>query len=156
VSDDPNDHPGVVIFPPLLFVISVVCGALAYLVAPFRVALGPWLRFLGVALVPGAIAFALWGQRTMRAAGTNIRPDQPATAIVSDGPFAFTRNPLYLSLLAIYAGIGVAVASLTFLAVLVPFALILHFGVVLREERYLDAKFGDTYRAYRARVRRWI
>jgi protein-S-isoprenylcysteine O-methyltransferase Ste14 len=156
MSDDPNDNPGVLIFPPLLFVISVVCGALAYLVFPFRLALAPWLRFSGVALVPGAIAFALWGQRTMRAAGTNIRPDQPATAIVSDGPFAFTRNPLYLSLLAMFAGIGIAVASMTFLAVLVPLALVLHFGVVLREERYLDAKFGDAYRAYKARVRRWI
>jgi protein-S-isoprenylcysteine O-methyltransferase Ste14 len=156
VSDDPNDNPGVLIFPPLLFVLSVAFGALAYLVIPFRLALAPWLRFSGVVLVPGAIAFALWGQRTMRAAGTNIRPDQPATAIVSDGPFAFTRNPLYLSLLAMFAGIGLAVASLTFLAVLVPFALVLHFGVVLREERYLDAKFGDAYRAYQARVRRWI
>ena len=156
MSETNDDHPGVVIFPPLLFVVCAAGGALVYLVFPFRLALGPWIRSLGGALVLAAIAFALWGQRTMRAAGTNIRPDQPATAIVSDGPFAFTRNPLYLSLLAMFAGIGIAAASLTFLAVIVPLALVLHFGVVLREERYLDAKFGGTYRAYRARVRRWI
>jgi protein-S-isoprenylcysteine O-methyltransferase Ste14 len=156
VNETTDDHPGVVIFPPLLFVICVACGTLAYLVFPFRLALPQWVRFLGVALVPAAITFALWGQRIMKAAGTNVRPDQPATAIVSNGPFAFTRNPLYLSLLAIFAGIGIAAASLTFLAVIVPLALVLHFGVVLPEERYLDAKFGDTYRAYRARVRRWI
>lgn len=156
MSETTDDHPGVVIFPPLLFVICVACGALAYLVFPFRLALAPWIRSLGGALVLAAIAFALWGQQTMRAAGTNIRPDEPATAIVSDGPFAFTRNPLYLSLLAMFAGIGVASASLTFLAVIVPLALVLHYGVVLPEERYLEAKFGDTYRAYRARVRRWI
>jgi protein-S-isoprenylcysteine O-methyltransferase Ste14 len=92
----------------------------------------------------------------MRAAGTNIHPNLPATAVVSYGPFAFTRNPLYVSLLAMFAGIGVALASLAFLAVLVPFALLLHFGVVLREERYLEAKFGDAYLRYTSRVRRWI
>ena len=111
---------------------------------------------LSKALCYCAIAFALWAQRIMRAAGTNIRPDQPATAIVSEGPFVFTRNPLYLTLLALYAGIGIALASTTFLAVIVPLALVLHFGVVLREERYLEAKFGDVYRDYKSRVRRWI
>jgi protein-S-isoprenylcysteine O-methyltransferase Ste14 len=156
VSDAPDDNPGVVIFPPLLFVICLACGALAYLVYPFRLAFPPWLRGFGCVLVLAAIAFALWGQRTMRAAGTNIHPGLPATAVVSDGPFAFTRNPLYVSLLAMFAGIGVAVASLSFLAVLVPFALVLHFGVVLREERYLEAKFGDAYGGYTSRVRRWI
>ena len=156
MSDAPTDNPGVLIFPPLLFVISLACGAIAYLVYPFRVGLGPWLRGSGGVLVLAAIAFALWGQRTMRAAGTNIHPSLPATAVVSDGPFAFTRNPLYVSLLAMFAGIGVAAASLTFLAVLVPFALVLHFGVVHREERYLEAKFGDAYRDYKSRVRRWI
>jgi len=156
MSDAPDDNPGVVIFPPLLFVISVACGAMAYLVYPFRLGLAPWLRGLGCVLVLAAIALALWGQRTMRAAGTNIHPSLPATAVVSDGPFAFTRNPLYVSLLAMFAGIGVAIASLSFLAVLVPFAYVLHFGVVLREERYLEAKFGDAYVGYKARVRRWI
>jgi protein-S-isoprenylcysteine O-methyltransferase Ste14 len=107
-------------------------------------------------LAVAAIAFALWGQRVMRAAGTNIRPDLPTTAIVSDGPFAFTRNPLYLTLLVLYAAIGVAAASPPFLVGLVPFFVVLRFGVVAREERYLEAKFGDVYRGYKARVRRWI
>jgi protein-S-isoprenylcysteine O-methyltransferase Ste14 len=156
MTDAPDDNPGVVIFPPLLFVICVVVGAIAYFVWPLRWNLSPWLRGAGCALVPAAIAFAMWAQRIMRAAGTNIRPDLPATAIVSDGPFAFTRNPLYLTLLAIYAGIGIALASVTFLAVLVPLAVVLHFGVVLREERYLEAKFGEAYLSYKSRVRRWI
>ena len=156
MSDESDDSPGVLIFPPLLFVLCVGVGFAAYLVRPSRFGLALGLRGLGFVLMLAAGAFALWGQRTMRAAGTNIRPDLPATAIVSAGPFAWSRNPLYLSLLAVYAGIGIMLASKTFLAFLVPLALVLHFGVVLREERYLDAKFGDVYRAYKARVRRWV
>ncbi len=103
-----------------------------------------------------ALALAIWGDRTMKVAGTNVRPDRPALAVVEGGPFAFVRNPLYVSLILLYLGIGVALGSPAFLVVLVPFALVLHFGVVLREERYLEAKFGDVYRRYKARVRRWL
>jgi len=156
VSEESDDNPGVLIFPPLLWALCVGVGFTAYLLRPSRFALGLPLRGLGAVLILAAGAFALWAQRTMRAAGTNIRPDLPATAIVSTGPFARTRNPLYLSLIAVYAGIGVLLASKTFLAVIVPLALVLHFGVVLREERYLEARFGDAYLVYKARVRRWI
>lgn len=156
MSDAPNDKPGVLIFPPLLFAICLACGAIAHFVCPYRLALSPWLRGAGGVLAVAAIAFALRAQRVMRAAGTNVHPNLPATAIVSDGPFAITRNPLYLTLLAVFAGIGVAAASPAFLTLIVPLALVLHFGVVQREERYLETKFGDTYRDYKARVRRWI
>ena len=151
-----DDQPGVLVFPPLLFVICVACGAVAHLVCPYRPAFPPWARGLGGAAALAAIAFGIWGERTMKAAGTTVRPDLPALAIVSGGPFAFTRNPLYLALLALFAGIGVALASPAFLAVLVPLFIVLRFGVVLREERYLESKFGDVYRVYKARVRRWI
>jgi len=156
VSDPSGDHPGVLIFPPLLFAIGVACGVIAHLVCPYRLPFGPWLRGLGGALGVAAVFFAIWGERTMKAAGTNVRPNLPALAIVSNGPFAFTRNPLYLAVLTLFAGIGIALASPAFLAVLVPMFLVLLVGVVRREERYLEAKFGDVYRGYKARVRRWI
>lgn len=156
MNEEPEDNPGVLIFPPLLWVICVGVGFTAYLLRPSRFALGLPLRGLGAVLIVAAGALAFWAQRTMRAAGTNIRPDLPATAVVSGGPFARTRNPLYVSLLAVYAGVGILLASKTFLAVIVPLALVLHFGVVLREERYLEAKFGDAYLGYKTRVRRWI
>jgi len=156
VSDESDDHPDVLIFPPLLFFICVGAGFAAYLVMPSRFHLGAGFRGLGLLLILGAVALALWAQRVMRAAGTNIRPDLPATAIVAAGPFSRTRNPLYLSLVAIHAGIGIMLASKSFLVFVVPLALVLHFGVVLREERYLEAKFGDAYVGYRARVRRWL
>ena len=156
MSETPGDHPGVLIFPPLLFVICVACGLVAHFGCPYRLALSPWIRGLGGGLALGTIAFALWGQRSMKAAGTNVNPGLPALAIVAKGPFAFTRNPLYLSLISLFTAIGIALASPAFLAVLAPLCLVLHFGVVLREERYLEAKFGDTYRGYKSRVRRWI
>jgi len=92
----------------------------------------------------------------MRRAGTNVRPDQPATAIVVDGPFRFTRNPLYLGLTGLYAGVALLVDALWPLLLLVPLLVIVKWGVIHREERYLEAKFGETYRLYKARVRRWL
>ncbi len=156
MSDTSSDSPGVVIFPPLLFLLCVALGVLAHLTCPYRLAPSPWLRGLGGVLAVGAIALAIWGRRTMKAAGTNVDPSLPALAIVSGGPFAFTRNPLYLALIVLFTAIGVALADPSFLVFLLPLTLVLQFGVVLREERYLDAKFGAVYRGYKARVRRWI
>lgn len=153
---DEDDHPGVIIFPPLLAVICSVAGLVAHFVSYDHWALSGWLRAFGGVMVLAGLALVTWGRNTMKAAGTNIRPDLPATAIASNGPFAFTRNPLYLSLLTMFAGTGIALASPAFLLVIIPFFLVLHFGVVLREEHYLEAKFGDVYRGYKARVRRWI
>jgi protein-S-isoprenylcysteine O-methyltransferase Ste14 len=156
MSDTSSDSPGVVIFPPLLFLLCVALGVLAHLTCPYRLAPSPWLRGLGGVLAVGAIALAIWGRRTMKAAGTNVDPSLPALAIVSGGPFAFTRNPLYLALIVLFTAIGVALADPSFLVFLLPLTLVLQFGVVLREERYLDAKFGAVYRGYKAHVRRWI
>jgi protein-S-isoprenylcysteine O-methyltransferase Ste14 len=156
MSEEPDDHPGVLIFPPLLWLICVVVGLIAHFVSYDHWAIGRWARGGGVALALAGFAFAFWGRRVMKASGTNIRPDMPALAVVSDGPFAFTRNPLYLSLITMFAGIGIALASPAFLFMILPLAVVLHAGVVRREERYLEAKFGDAYRAYKARVRRWI
>lgn len=151
-----QDHPGVVIFPPILFGICLVVGGIAHVVCPYRLPFSPWSRAGGAVLAISAVLFAIWGERTMKAAGTNVRPDLPATTVVSSGPFAFTRNPLYLAVLLLFAGVGLALASPAFLIVLVPLIVVLHFGVVLREERYLADKFGSAYLDYKERVRRWI
>jgi protein-S-isoprenylcysteine O-methyltransferase Ste14 len=151
-----NDHPGVLIFPPLLFAICFVAGIIALAVCPYRPEFPPWVQVGGGAAGIAAVGLVIWGKRTMEAAGTNVRPDQPALAIVADGPFAFTRNPLYLGVMGMFAGFGIALRSPAFLTVLVPLFLILEFGVVRREERYLETKFGSVYVDYKARVRRWM
>lgn len=102
------------------------------------------------------IAVGFWGSATMHRAGTNVRPDRPATALVTGGPFRFSRNPLYLSLITLYLGITLFCNVTWALIILAPVLAFVHWRIVLREEKYLEAKFGDAYRDYKTRVRRWI
>ena len=149
--------PGVLIFPPVLFALTLVTGAALQWFFPLPFWQATWSRrILGALLFLVALAFARWGEATMRRVGTNVRPDRPSTAIVEDGPFHYTRNPLYLAVMTMFVGLAQMANSAWFLILLVPMALVLHYGVVRREERYLDAKFGEPYRAYRTRVRRYL
>jgi protein-S-isoprenylcysteine O-methyltransferase Ste14 len=110
----------------------------------------------GVALAAGGFVMIAIGTRRFAAAGTNIPPTLPTTALVVDGIYGRTRNPLYLGTTLIYLGLSVAAGSLWAIALLVPLLWVINVGVVKREERYLERKFGDAYRDYKARVRRWI
>jgi protein-S-isoprenylcysteine O-methyltransferase Ste14 len=107
-----------------------------------------------LAVVAFAIIFAAAGR--FRAAGTNIPPSLPTTALVTDGIYARTRNPLYLSSTLIYCGLAVAAGSLWAIVLTVPMLWVINVGVIAREERYLERKFGEAYRAYKGRVRRWV
>jgi protein-S-isoprenylcysteine O-methyltransferase Ste14 len=140
---DPADHPGVVIFPPLLF---LLCLGVPWAV---RAGLG------GLAVVLAAV-FGLGGERALHGAGTNVRPDRPTTAVVTSGIYRFTRNPLYLALLSVYTAVAVFVDSLWPFALWVVLLPVLVKGIVEREERYLERKFGEPYRIYKTRVRRWL
>lgn len=113
-------------------------------------------RIAGGVIVCLAAGLALWAEKVMKAAGTTPRPDRPTTAIVFAGPYRFTRNPMYLSLCALQLGIALLIDGLMPLLFLVPLTLVLHFGVIRREERYLAAKFGEPYLSFRRRVRRWL
>ncbi|HZP60990.1 MAG TPA: isoprenylcysteine carboxylmethyltransferase family protein, partial [Opitutaceae bacterium] len=113
-------------------------------------------RLAGILLATGAAALAIWAARMMRAAGTNIRPDLPALTVVRAGPYRFTRNPMYLALCVLQLALGFALNDWSVLLAVIPLALILHFGVVRREERYLEAKFGEQYLALKRKVRRWL
>ena len=92
----------------------------------------------------------------MLAAGTNIDPTLPTTAMVVSGPFQFSRNPLYVALTLVYLGLTLLANTGWGLVMLVPLLIVMHRGVVLREERYLEHKFGESYRGYRSRVRRYL
>jgi protein-S-isoprenylcysteine O-methyltransferase Ste14 len=93
---------------------------------------------------------------TMKKAGTNVNPAEPAITIVRGGPFRFTRNPMYLALCLLQVALGFFLNDWITLLFAVPLALIMHYGVVLREERYLTAKFGESYLELKREVRRWL
>jgi protein-S-isoprenylcysteine O-methyltransferase Ste14 len=87
---------------------------------------------------------------------TSFNPARPATALVTGGPYRFTRNPMYLGMAGAYAGLAVATGVLWALAFLPVVVLTIDRLVIRREERHLAVAFGEEYERYRSRVRRWV
>jgi protein-S-isoprenylcysteine O-methyltransferase Ste14 len=154
---DPAETANVLIRPPILWALAVLAGLLLHWVVPlpFLPASVP-VRWLGGPVFVSGLALAIWAIVTMTRAGSNVPTNMPTTAIVHTGPYRLTRNPIYLGMFIGLVGLAIAFDSLWLLGMLVPFALIIRQGVVLREEAYLDRKFGHTYVQYRRRVRRWL
>jgi protein-S-isoprenylcysteine O-methyltransferase Ste14 len=152
----PSDVPNVLIFPPLLYGLALATGFLLQWIAPRPILPSNARYWFGGVLLASGVFLAIWGRRVMERAGTNVNPTLPSTALVETGPFRFSRNPLYLALTLMYVGLALLANALWVLVWIVPVLVLLHYGVVRREERYLEAKFGDAYRDYRSRVRRYI
>ncbi len=154
-----RDSAGVIAPPPLIALAAVVLGlALDWLMPAYVVSVLLSLTeriIIGAMLIAAGGALAIPAMRGFRSAGTHVEPWKPSSALVTGGIFGWLRNPMYVGLALIVAGLGIALASDWMLVMLVPAVLLLHFGVVKREERYLEAKFGDAYRAYKARVPRY-
>ncbi|HWY71716.1 MAG TPA: isoprenylcysteine carboxylmethyltransferase family protein [Terriglobales bacterium] len=152
------DVAGVIALPPLIFLGFLAAAAVLEAVVPLPpLAAHAFPSYLaGAALAAGGFVMIAMGMRRFVAAGTNIPPTLPTTALVVDGIYRRTRNPLYLGTTLVYLGLGVAAGSLWAIGLVVPLIWVINVGVVAREERYLERKFGDAYRAYKARVRRWI
>ena len=153
--DDPADQ--VIIHPPVAWGLAVIAGlALNGLVPlPFLPTDLP-VGWLGAIVFVLALALGVWAVMTMIRAGSNVPTNQPTTTIVEHGPYRFTRNPIYLGMFLGQIGLAIAFNNLWLLMTLVPFALVVRYGVVAREEVYLARKFSGHYRGYCLRVRRWL
>ncbi|TPW16301.1 MAG: hypothetical protein FD129_748 [bacterium] len=151
-----TDHPGVFVHPPFLYLGGLAVLIAAHYFRPWPIAASRALFLPGILVAIVGFVLAGWGRRTMIAAGTNVNPSKPSLAIVDGGPFRFTRNPLYVSISIVFLGATLILNEWAGLILLAVILIVMHFGVVLREERYLEAKFGESYRDYRRRVRRWI
>ena len=154
--DKPLDNPGVIAFPPLIWLVNAVISVLVHLLIRLPIMSYGICLVCAAVLIVLAPALALSALRTMKAGGTNVHPSEPTLTIVRGGPFRFTRNPMYLALCLLQLALGFFLNDWITLLFVVPLALILHYGVVLREERYLAAKFGEPYLQYKREVRRWI
>src|SRR5262245_43179374 len=146
-----------VVRPPVAWILALVVGVAADRFYPLRFVPasvpGAWV---GGAIFAIAFALAIWAIVTIRKAGTRVETYKPTTAIVIDGTYSFTRNPIYLGMVLCMIGVAVAFDSLWILATLVVFYLVIRYGVIVREEAYLERKFGDVYLGYKSRVRRWL
>jgi len=150
-----TDSPHVIAVPPVLFTGGFVAALIMQWFVPFSLFPGIAWKIIGLVLAIVSGILALSAFLVMRRK-TNIDVRKPTLAIVSDGPYRLTRNPLYLSLVLLSLGVGLFFDfpwMIIALFVLVP---IMHFGVIRREERYLEEKFGDMYLMYKMNVRRWI
>jgi protein-S-isoprenylcysteine O-methyltransferase Ste14 len=152
-----RDIPGVIARPPLIY-LGVLALAIALdwaLTGPglglpyeLRIAAGTILLIAGLCLIVAAATL-------FNAAKTNIQTGKPTTAIVTTGIYRYTRNPIYLGMALIYTALSLFADSFIGLAGLPVALVIVHYGVIAREERYLEVKFGQPYRDYKARVGRW-
>jgi protein-S-isoprenylcysteine O-methyltransferase Ste14 len=155
---DGKDHDNIVAHPPVIFGIVLAVAFLIHKCFPLAITshAGSLSKVLAGILFVIAGIIMVSGTRLMLRKKTNPRPDRPTTTIVTEGFFRYSRNPLYLSLMLIYSGIAVYANSL-WLVFLLPLLFVgLERGVVLREERYLEGKFGEEYLRYKKKVRRWI
>lgn len=152
-----NDAPQVAIHPPIALAIGVAAAFGLNWVYPLPF-LPPSLPrdWIGLALFMAGIFLAAWSARTFRKARTNVLTSQSANTIVTTGPYGFSRNPIYVGMFLGLIGLAIGFNTLWFLLVLLAMSFVIRFGVIAREEIYLEGKFGARYLDYKARVRRWL
>ena len=166
MSKDPTEQnvndPGtarVIARPPVLFLIALLLGLALDHVLPlpdagFEADLVRWVSAGSLILLGLALGAA--GIRDFTRAGTPVPTNKPTHALVTTGIHGWSRNPIYLGMFLLYGGIGLAARSPWTVILTLPLAITIRYGVVAREEAYLERRFGDAYRQYKARVRRWL
>jgi protein-S-isoprenylcysteine O-methyltransferase Ste14 len=153
-AEAPQDKPSVIMLPPVLMVLHITPGlALNWIFAGSMHHAWGWL---GLLLIGAAMFLVQWSKQVFEEAGTPVPPNMPTTAIVTTGPYQYSRNPMYVNFLLWFAGLALLAGAPLMLFMLVPFWYILDRHVIVPEENYLGEKFGATYLDYKAKVRRWV
>ena len=153
------DRPNIIVFPPVIPLTTLAIACLLQWLVPLGwiAGLEPSVRIgIGAVIVLAGLVTTSAGRRALIKGGTNVNPSLPTTQLVTDGVFGYTRNPLYVEISVALCGIAL-IFDLDWIPLLIaPSCVLLHFAVVRREERYLEQKFGDAYRHYKARVPRYF
>ncbi len=162
MSNDPpgSDRAPVRVPPPLVAVLTMVFGYGLERLVPLATAttIPPLVRYgVGGFIVAASVAvLSVWPMILFRRTGQDPRPWTPTPELLVEGPYRFTRNPMYLMMLLVCAGASLLLASAWILLLTPLCAVIIHRTAIRHEEAYLERKFGEPYRTYRDRVRRWI
>ncbi len=155
--NDPDLPLRLIAPPPVMYVGTLLLGVAIHVFTPIPIfPATPAHEILAGLLLFLSGAFARWAFLTMRRWGTTANPRKPSEVLATSGPFRISRNPIYVAMTGLYVGLAFLVNSAWLLILLVPLLMVMQWGVILKEERYLSGKFGDQYTAYRSRVRRWL
>jgi protein-S-isoprenylcysteine O-methyltransferase Ste14 len=144
--------------PPLIYLGFLFLGLAANLIRPLPLSSPETtlVLFLGIGVVACGLAFGAWALWVMWRTGVSAVPGREPTRLVSDGPFRFSRNPIYISLAVMYTGLSVALNTFWPLALLIFAIATVDRMIILQEEKFLEKKFGQEYLSYKLKVRRWI
>jgi protein-S-isoprenylcysteine O-methyltransferase Ste14 len=152
----PFNHAEVLFPPPLLYVSAFAIGLLVQHLYPVSLLPNEVFAVPAIVCVMVSVALMAWCVRTFRLAKTSLIPVKPTTALVTDGPFRFSRNPIYLGLTLLYLGIALWLNAFWVVVMVLPLLLMIQSYVIIREEGYLERRFGKKYLQYKGRVRRWL
>ena len=157
MNQDKQDNAGSIAAPVKIYLVPLVSGLVLHFVFPLRFLPSGWLPLaIGLPGIVIGIILNGWSGTTMGNAGTNPHWNRPAKLLVTHGPFRYSRNPQYISGNILYLGIAISFNALWPIVFLPVILLIMIEGVIKREERYLERRFGEEYLSYKARVRRWL
>ena len=157
MHDAPEASAKIIAPPPVLYVGALVISFILQAAFPQPILFSAFvLRVLGVILLLMSAAIARWAFVTLQQAGTSANPRKASIALATSGPFRLSRNPIYLAMTGLYLGIALIGNAWWPLLLLAPLLLVMHYGVVLREERHLEKQFDESYLAYKAISRRWL
>ena len=156
MSNEERDNPGIKVPPPLIYLLPLVLGLILDRKAHVPFLPSGVARIIGWPLIGGGALIGGWWRKTMRDADAPVRPDRPVPRLTFEGLFGYSRNPAYVVLAMIYAGVAALRNSLWAILLLPLVLIVIEREVIGREERYLERTFGEEYLAYKARVRRWV
>lgn len=155
-SQSERSKVGMLVPPPVLLLGLAVVGVVAHLAWFGHFVSSVFGAVAGAVVIVGSLALLRWSALTFKRSGTPVRPTSPAVAVVRHGPYRFSRNPMYVAMVGLLSGFGLVSGSWFFAAAALVFAVVVHFGVVLPEERYMESLHGEAFLEFKSQVRRWL
>ena len=156
MADQKSDSSGAIAPPPVIALVAVAIGVVLGLIWPVEIIPAPWQYVAGGPIIAGAVLLVMSAFRLFQRAKTPVPTYRTPTALVTSGVYRLTRNPIYLAMVLLIIGLAVTLDNVWLLALAAIFQQIIRWGVIAREEPFLEAKFGDQYSAFKQRTRRWI
>lgn len=156
MNDSTSDNAGVITIPPIIYLVGLLLGLMIHNLYPVGILPESVSFWFGILLILLSIPIVFFAMLAFWRAKTSPDVRKATTAIVTDGIYRLSRNPMYVSLTIIYMGIACWINSLWIVIFIVPVLVVVEQGVIKREEKYLELKYGDEYLRYKSEVRRWI